>query len=96
MCLRHTILLEADAFIVTPGGDGTLAESFFAHNRNLSALYSERTQKPIIFLNTSNYYKHLKEHFSHMADIGYSNQERQAQLTFEENPKAIISKLFPS
>jgi len=87
-------MLKADAFIVTPGGDGTLAESFFAHNRNLSALYENGKQKPIVFLNTNNYYKHLKAHFEQMSNVGYSNEKRQEQLFFEATPEDVISRIF--
>jgi len=87
--------LEADAFVVTPGGDGTLAESFFAHNRNLSALFQKSALKPVIFLDTNGFYTHLKEHFKQMSRLGYSNEKRQGALHFETTPQAVITRLWP-
>jgi uncharacterized protein (TIGR00730 family) len=85
--------LKADAFIVTPGGDGTTAESMFAHNNNLSALFQNKAQKPVIFMNTNGFYSHLIDHFKHMSKAGYSNDKRQRPLFFEPSPKAVIARL---
>ena len=91
---RVNKLLDADAFVITPGGDGTLAEAFFSHNRNLSAVYDNKALKPTVFLDTNDFYKNLREHFKHMADLGYSNDKRQEQLHFEKTPQDVIDTII--
>ena len=89
--IRH--FLQAEAFIITPGGDGTTAEAFFAHNQNLSALFQKQTQKPMVFMNTNGFYKHLRGHFNHLVEQGYSNNDRQARLYFEKAPVNVINRI---
>jgi uncharacterized protein (TIGR00730 family) len=86
--------LDADAFIVTPGGDGTFAEAMLSHNRNISALFQKEAGKPVVFMNTNNFYKHIKNHFKHMVTAGYSNNQRQQHLHFEPSPKKVVQKIF--
>ncbi len=93
---RIDMFLKSDAFVVTPGGDGTFAEAMFSHNRNISALFQGVAQKPVVFLNTNGFYDFLKLHFDHIKSAGYSNDERQNELHFAETPSDVIDILWPS
>jgi hypothetical protein len=92
---RVKAFLEGDAFVVTPGGDGTFAEAMFSHNRNLSALFLQQAQRPVVFMNTNEFYSNVIKHFEHMTNVGYSNEQRQDQLYFEATPASVIERIFP-
>ncbi len=93
---RAGLFLESDAYIVTPGGDGTFSESCFSHNRNLSLLFTQQTMKPLVFLNIAGFYEHVRGHFNHMAKTGYSSPARQAAVHFAPSVDAAIDLLWPS
>lgn len=85
----------SDAFIVTAGGDGTIAEATHMQYQNVSATYSYTPQKPIIFVNTNDYFNGLRTQYSKAIEDGYSDKERQANLHFVNSPTDAVKLLYP-
>ena len=62
---RKAVMDErSDAFIALPGGVGTLEEAV----EILSMIQLRLTQKPLVFVNTRNFYGTLLKHFQKMVD----------------------------
>jgi|GEM_PF-2285632 len=92
---RTKLFLGADAHIVTPGGDGTICEAFFAHNDNLAKLFGGGEMKPVAILNLDGYYDSLRDWFAKASAVGYSNADRQKNLHFVDSPDAVAQLLWP-
>ena len=70
MRIRKTIMAErADAFLVLPGGIGTLEEAIEV----LSMKQLGLTDKPLVFINTNNFYDDLTSILQKMIDLGFAN-----------------------
>ena len=69
MRIRKTIMAErADAFLVLPGGIGTLEEAIEV----LSMKQLGLTDKPLVFINTNNFYDDLTSILQKMIDLGFA------------------------
>lgn len=62
---------RSDAFIVLPGGIGTLEEAM----EILSMKQLRLTAKPLVFINTMNYYDGLISLFEEMVDLKFAKRE---------------------
>jgi uncharacterized protein (TIGR00730 family) len=83
---RKRILLEgSDAVIALPGGTGTLEELSEAITLKRLGHYN----KPILLLNTNNFYNPLAEFFQKMADEHFLNQEHLNMWKLFESPKLL-------
>lgn len=67
---------KADAFIVLPGGIGTLEEAVEV----LSWLRLNLHTKPIIFLSDAGYWEALLATFHHVVDNGFASEETREDL----------------
>jgi cytokinin riboside 5'-monophosphate phosphoribohydrolase len=69
MRIRKTIMDErADAFVVLPGGIGTLEEAIEILTMKQLGL----TEKPLVFVNTNNFYNSLISIIQEMIDLGFA------------------------
>ena len=80
-----------DAFLILPGGTGTLEEVMEVLSWKMLKLHN----KPIIFLNFNNYWSPLLKQFDKIVDNKFGNKNLQKQFVVIENPKQL-KKIFNS
>lgn len=80
-----------DAFLILPGGTGTLEEVIEVLSWKMLKLHN----KPIIFLNFNNYWSPLLKQFDKIVDNKFGNKNLQKQFVVIENPKQL-KKIFNS
>jgi uncharacterized protein (TIGR00730 family) len=78
----------ADAFIVLPGGVGTLDELFEIITSRLLALH----QKPIAILDPCGYYDHLIRFIDHAFEQAFVFQPRHDWLIYEPSIEGIVDQ----
>lgn len=71
---------KADAFVVMPGGFGTLEEAFEIITLKQLGYHD----KPIVFINTNQYYEPLKKLLEHLFSEGFAKQSYRALYYFAE------------
>lgn len=76
----------ADAFIVLPGGAGTMEEFFEMFTWAQIGLH----QKPIGLLNTAKYFNPLITFFDHMTQEKFLQEPYRAMLLVEESPDRLL------
>lgn len=76
----------ADAFIVLPGGMGTLDEL----TEVLTMQQIGETQKTIILLNTNNFWNPFIKLLKHMQNVGFINKNDNYNLAIADTPSDII------
>lgn len=87
LSLRKAAYLErADAFCVLVGGVGTLDEvaEMLEHKKH------KRHNKPIVFLNTENFYEGLKIQFARMASEGFLTEGLSELVSFANTPEEVM------
>ncbi len=68
MHTRKRMMVEkSDAFVILPGGFGTLDETF----EILTWKYLKLHDKPVVFINTKNYWQPLLQMIDHMVGCGF-------------------------
>jgi len=88
---RKMKLIEiSDAFVILPGGIGTLDEFFEV----FTALQLEIINKPIGILNTNGYYNPLILMLKNMVETKFLRKEHLDNLIVEETPKMLHEKLM--
>ncbi|HEV2613434.1 MAG TPA: TIGR00730 family Rossman fold protein [Gammaproteobacteria bacterium] len=91
MSERKDKLIElADAFIVLPGGCGTLEEFSDVFSRLHLGLHN----KPIGILNTDNFYRNLIEQLSQMVQQGFLPEKSYAKIMFKSDPRELVRTLM--
>lgn len=84
---RKKIMFErSDAFIVLPGGLGTLDETLEMMTWAQLSLH----KKPIYLVNTNNYWSPLIELINHVVDDGFASPENADLLTIVDSAEAAI------
>ena len=87
---RKKMMFErSDAFIVLPGGLGTLDETLEMMTWAQLSLHS----KPIILVNTNGYWSPLVELVKHVVADGFASTENADLLTVATSPKESIEML---
>lgn len=87
---RKKMMFErSDAFIVLPGGLGTLDETLEMMTWAQLSLHS----KPIIIVNTNNYWSPLLELVDHVVTDGFAAPENAKLLTVATSPKGAIEAI---
>lgn len=90
--LHHRKILmikKADAFLVLPGGFGTLDELFEILTLNQLKIYN----KPVIILNISNYWKNLKLLIKTMQKEGFLYKQDINNIIWVNNIKSLEQEL---
>jgi len=79
----------ADAYIMLPGGYGSLDEFFEMLTWSQLGYHS----KPCAILNICNYYDYLLKFLDHAADQGYLKHDHRNMIITEISPSILIHKL---
>ncbi len=77
---------NSDAFIVTPGGIGTMEEFF----EMLTLKTLDRTQKPIVLYNVNGYYDPLRQMLQVSAAQGFLRPEDLSAFLITDDPDEIL------
>ncbi|TQF06668.1 TIGR00730 family Rossman fold protein [Kitasatospora acidiphila] len=86
---RKTLLLEkADAVVVLVGGTGTLDEA----TDLLELRKHERSQKPLVFLNTDGFYDGLITQFRRMEAEGFLPLPLDRIVSFAQTPQEALDR----
>lgn len=80
---------KADAFIMTPGGIGTMEEFF----EIFTLQQLGRHNKPIGILNTDGYYDELLQMLIHTAEKGFMDKKCMDALCVSEEPEDLLARL---
>jgi uncharacterized protein (TIGR00730 family) len=87
---RKAMLFElADAFIVAPGGLGTLEEAF----EQLTGLYLGYHAKPVVFLDIDGFWPRLEAFLDHAVDVGVLRVEARALFRTASSASAALDAL---
>lgn len=78
---------RADAFIVLPGGVGTLEEGM----EILSLIQLKQTQKPLVFVNTNGFYGSLMAHFENMIQGQFAKRETLDLFYLAPDPESALA-----
>lgn len=87
---KNQIIDISDAFILLPGGIGSLDEFFEVITLAQLGLHN----KPRGILNTSNYYQHLIKFLDHAVDEQLWNTTNRNRLIIENDPVNLLDKLI--
>lgn len=87
---RKAMMFElADAFIVAPGGMGTLEEAF----EQLTGLYLDYHSKPIVFLDVDGFWPPLAAFLDHAVEVGVMRPEARALFRIASSASAALDAL---
>lgn len=90
---KQKMFENSDAFVILPGGFGTLDEAFEMITWKQVGIHT----KPIIFLNINNYWRPLFDHFvDHMADSGFVRRGDKSLYTIIDSVEELLSTLQQS
>jgi len=92
---RKAVMDErSDAFIVLPGGVGTLEEAL----EIFSLIQLKQTAKPLVFINTEGFYEGIVRHFEQLVDLKFAKEETlqmYAMVNTPEDAMAFIEDFRP-
>ena len=81
---------RSDAFIVLPGGIGTLEEAM----EILSMRQLRLTDKPLVFINTQGFYEGLRATFEEMVDLKFAKPNVMDMYAMVPNPQSALEYLL--
>ncbi|MGR3220649.1 MAG: LOG family protein [Candidatus Anammoxibacter sp.] len=85
---RKTIMEErSDAFVALPGGFGTVEEIM----EMLTLKQLKRHNKPIVLVNTNNFYGHMIDFFNHMVQERFATNESLKHYSVVSSATEAIS-----
>jgi len=84
---KHMMYEESDAFIVLPGGIGTLEEAI----EILSWMRLHLHAKPMVFVDTDGYWAPLMDLLRHTISANFSPEWVGSHLLYEKSPKAALT-----
>ena len=88
---RKKLLFElSDAFIVLPGGLGTLEELFEVWNAAKIGLHKKR----IALLNIDGYFNHLLEFLNNAVNAGFIKQSHLDLIHISDNPLQLLNTMM--
>ena len=88
---KEQLFRLGDAFLILPGGTGTLEEVIEILSWKILKLHN----KPIIFLNFNNYWSPLLKQFDKLVENKFGNKNLQKQFVVIEKPNQL-KKIFNS
>ncbi|MGV7221154.1 MAG: TIGR00730 family Rossman fold protein [Nitrospinales bacterium] len=80
---------RSDGFIVLPGGVGTLEEAL----EILSMIQLRLTQKPLVFVNTNNFYNGLIDHLKMTVEAKFAKEETLKMFEVVPDPQSALEYL---
>ena len=83
---------RSDAFIVLPGGVGTLEEAV----EILSMRQLRLTNKPLVFINTDGFYGKLNETLTAMIEQNFAKDTIRTLFAMTPNPQTALEYIFNS
>jgi cytokinin riboside 5'-monophosphate phosphoribohydrolase len=83
---------RSDAFIVLPGGVGTLEEAM----EILSMRQLKLTDKPLVFINTDGFYDKLNETFDAMIEQNFAKENIRNIYAMIPDPQSALKYIFNS
>jgi uncharacterized protein (TIGR00730 family) len=84
---RKAVMDErSDAFIVLPGGVGTLEEAM----EIFSLIQLKQTAKPLVFINTDSFYDGIIRHFEKLVDLKFAKEETLSMYALVASPEEAI------
>ena len=84
---RKAIMYErSDAFIVLPGGVGTLEEAM----EIFSLIQLKQTLKPLVFINTEGFYDGIVRHFEKLVELKFAKEETLKMYALVESPEEAM------
>jgi uncharacterized protein (TIGR00730 family) len=87
---RKAMMFElADAFVVAPGGLGTLEEAF----EQLTGLYLGYHRKPVVFLDIDGFWPRLEAFLDHSVEVGVLRVEARALFRTASSAGAALDTL---
>ncbi len=87
MHTRKKMMMDrSEAFIILPGGFGTLEEAFEV----LTWKYLGLHDKPIVFINVNNFYDHLETMVKHMIDVGFTPAWQRSLYHIVDTPEEAL------
>jgi len=86
---KQTMARRSDAFVVLPGGFGTLEEMF----EMVTWLQLRLQDKPVALLNVAGYFDSLLQFLEHAASEGLIRREHQGLLLVEHAPAQLLARL---
>ena len=78
-----------DAFVILPGGSGTMDEFFEIHTWAQLGYH----QKPIGLLNVDNYYQPIIDFYDNAVKNGFIKKEHADMLIVESDPYVLLNRL---
>ena len=81
---------RSDAFIVLPGGIGTLEETM----EILSMRQLKLTDKPLVFISSEGFYDNLKETFDVMIEKKFAKKSIRNMFAMTPDPKTALEYIF--
>ncbi|NJL30661.1 MAG: TIGR00730 family Rossman fold protein [Phycisphaerales bacterium] len=82
---------RSDAFLVLPGGVGTLDEMF----EILTLRVLEQHNKPVVIMNHQGFYDPLLAFFEHMFEAQFLRRESRNHFHIANSPAQALALLFP-
>ena len=89
---KHLMEQHADAFIVIPGGLGTLEEAFETWN----AIKLQIIKKPIGFLNIDGFFDHLFAFITNCVKCDFLSVDQANIPIVNANPQLLLDELLPA
>jgi uncharacterized protein (TIGR00730 family) len=86
---KSRMLALADAFIILPGGLGTLDEYFEVITTTQLKVHA----KPIIVIDVANYYALLQELLDHVVAQGFAREEIKSHHVFVMTPREAMDQI---
>jgi len=84
---RKAVMDErSDAFVVLPGGVGTLEEAM----EIFSLIQLRQTIKPLVFLNTNGFYDNLMVHLQQIVAQKFAKKETMKMFALLDSPEAVM------
>ena len=81
---------RSDAFIVLPGGIGTLEEAI----EILSMRQLKLSDKPLVFINTGGFYDKLNDTFTSMIDLGFAKENIHSMYAMSPDPSSALEYIL--
>ena len=77
---------RSDAFIVLPGGVGTLEEAM----EIFSLIQLKQTLKPLVFINTEGFYDGIVRHFEQLVNLKFAKEETLNMYAMVDSPEKAM------